>query len=143
MSNPLAGNEPGNEEVRYEREDVNSRSTFWFGVWILVIMVVVAVLVKPFYNLLAEHETSTQPPAAYALPTEPRAPGATTPRLQVEPALDLATLRAHEDRILDSYAWVDKESGIARIPIEDAMRLVAEQGLPVFPPPAKAGKETR
>jgi len=143
MSKPLAGSEPGNEEVRFEREDVNSRSTIWFGISILVVMVVVAFLVKPFYDLLAEHETRTQPPPAYALPAEPPAPAATTPRLQVEPVVDLATLRAHEDRILDGYAWVDKERGIARIPIEDAMRLVAEQGLPVFPPAPKAEKETR
>jgi hypothetical protein len=143
MSTPMPGHEPGNEEVRFEREDVNSRSTLWFGIWILVVMVVVAVLVKPFYDMLAEHETRTQPPAAYALPTEPPAPDATTPRLQVEPVADLATLRAHEDRILDSYAWVDKEKGVARIPVEDAMRLVAEQGLPVFPPAPTTEKETR
>ena len=34
-----------NHDVRYEKEDINERSTFWFGFWILVLMVGVAFLV--------------------------------------------------------------------------------------------------
>jgi len=127
---------PGHEkdEVTYEREDVNARSSFWFGVWILVVMVAVAIFVRPLYKLLAEEESGSQPPAAYlpkAVPPATEPPG---PRLQVHPAADLAAFRARENEILDGYAWVDKEKGVARIPIDEAMRLVAERGLPVFPP---------
>jgi hypothetical protein len=45
------------------------------------------------------------------------------PRLQTTPALDLAQLRAAEDRHLSRYAWVDRSRGIAQIPIERAMDL--------------------
>ena len=126
MSGPSNG-------VRFEKRDINERSAFWFGFWILVVMVVVALLMKPLYGLLAARETAAQAPAAYVLPTEPGALEPSGPRLQATPELELAAFRAQEDAILESYAWVDKERGIVRIPVTEAMRLVAERGLPSFP----------
>ncbi len=52
------------------------------------------------------------------------------PRLQTNPREDLADLRRAEERVLDSYGWVDKDAGVVRIPIDDAMRLTVERGLP-------------
>jgi hypothetical protein len=62
------------------------------------------------------------------------------PSLQPLPARDLAQFRAEEDLALGSYGWVDKEKGIVRIPIERAMRLLEERGLPApaASPPALA-----
>ena len=54
--------------------------------------------------------------------------------------LELAAFRAREDAILASYAWVDKEHGIVRIPVEEAMRLVAERGVPFFEVPEPPGE---
>ena len=128
-------------DVRYEKRDINERSSFWFGFWILVVMVVVAFLMKPLYELLSRRETAAQAPAAYVLPTEPGALEPSGPRLQVTPELELGAFRAQEDAILESYAWVDKERGIVRIPVAEAMRLVAERGLPTFPPAEDGGEE--
>jgi hypothetical protein len=138
----MSGPPPENRDVTFERKDVNERSAFWFGVWILVIMVAVALLVKPLYNLLAREEAGSQPPSAYLPGAEPRTLEPPGPRLQVRPGDDLAAFRSQEDRILAGYAWVDKEKGIVRIPVEEAMRLVAERGLPVFPkaPEEKAAR---
>jgi len=126
MSGPSNG-------VRFEKRDINERSAFWFGFWILAVMVVVAFLMKPLYNLLSKRETAAQAPAAYVLATEPGALEPSGPRLQVKPELDIGAFRAQEDAILASYAWVDKERGVVRIPVVQAMRLVAERGVPVFP----------
>ncbi|MBZ9872858.1 hypothetical protein LB542_18570 [Mesorhizobium sp. BR1-1-9] len=52
------------------------------------------------------------------------------PALQDFPGADLAAFRQQEDRELGILAWVDRNGGIARIPIDDAMKLVAAQGLP-------------
>ena len=52
------------------------------------------------------------------------------PRLQTNPREDLRELRAKEDELLGSYGWVDKNAGVVRIPIEDAMKLTVERGLP-------------
>ena len=122
-----------NHGVRYEKEDINERSTFWFGFWILVLMVSVSLLLKPLYNLLVARGVETQAPAAYVAESDPAALEPPGPRLQVRPELELAVIRAQEDAILSSYAWVEKDRGIARIPIDEAVRIVAERGLPMFP----------
>jgi len=122
-----------NRDVRYEKEDINERSTVWFGVWILVLMVGVSFLLKPLYNLLVARGVETQAPAAYVAESDPGALEPPGPRLQATPERQLAELRAQEDAILSSYAWVEKDRGVARIPIDEAMRIVAERGLPTFP----------
>jgi hypothetical protein len=38
-----------------------------------------------------------------------------------------------QDQTLASYDWVDKDKGIVRIPIDKAMELLAQRGLPVLP----------
>jgi hypothetical protein len=131
----MSGPSNENPDVRYEKKDINPRSTLWFGVWVLVIMVVVAFLMKPLYDVLVAREVATQPKAAYVDDPDPKAIEPPAPRLQVTPERDLAALRAQEDAILASYAWIEKDRGIVRIPIEEAMRIVAENGLPTFPPP--------
>ena len=68
-------------------------------------------------------------------PTYPLAAGQETrlppePRLQTDPRGDLRELRAHEDAVLSTYGWVDKAAGVVRIPIDEAMRITAQRGLP-------------
>jgi hypothetical protein len=125
-----------NHDVRYEKEDINERSTFWFGFWILALMVGVAFLVKPLYNLLVARGVETQTPAAYVADADPEALRPPAPRLQARPEVELAELRAQEDAILGSYAWVEKDRGLVRIPVDEAMRIVAERGMPTFPTPS-------
>jgi hypothetical protein len=52
------------------------------------------------------------------------------PRLQSAPVRDLEELRAFEDAVLQSYGWVDRGAGVMRIPIERAIELLAQRGLP-------------
>lgn len=57
-----------------------------------------------------------------------------TPRLQLDDGLqDVAELHQREDLLLKHYTWVDRSQGKVRIPIERAMELIAQQGLPVAP----------
>jgi hypothetical protein len=60
------------------------------------------------------------------------------PKLVASEPLALAEFRAQEEALLTSYGWVEKDRGLARIPIEHAMRIVAAQGLPKFEGPAAA-----
>jgi len=60
------------------------------------------------------------------------------PRLQVNQQLDLKQVKEHEQQILHSFGWVQKESGTVRIPIDRAMDLIAERGLPATKPVAAA-----
>ena len=55
------------------------------------------------------------------------------PRLQTAPRQDLQDLRGREDAQLNAYGWIDRNAGVVRIPVEEAMRLTVERGLPVRP----------
>ena len=52
------------------------------------------------------------------------------PRLQTNPREDLRELRAQRRRAAHQYGWVDRNAGIVRIPIDEAMKLTLERGLP-------------
>lgn len=52
------------------------------------------------------------------------------PRLQGNPAGELLRMRAADHAALESYGWVDRPAGIAHLPIERAIDVVAEKGLP-------------
>lgn len=55
-----------------------------------------------------------------------------TPRVQVDDGIqDLVELHEREDLLLNNYSWVDQAQGKVRIPIERAMELMAQRGLPV------------
>jgi hypothetical protein len=55
------------------------------------------------------------------------------PQLQVDPSEDLARLRAAEEQRLYGYYWIDKDRGVVHIPIDRAMKKLAEQGIDGFP----------
>jgi hypothetical protein len=57
-----------------------------------------------------------------------------TPRLLTDDGdQDVADMHAREDLLLSNYSWVDQSKGTVRIPIEQAMQLIAQRGLPVAP----------
>ena len=57
-----------------------------------------------------------------------------TPRVQTDDGnQDVADLHAREDLLLEHYSRVDGADGKVRIPIERAMELIAQRGLPVAP----------
>lgn len=51
-------------------------------------------------------------------------------RSQLQPSKDLEQLLELQRRDLSGYSWVDRESQIVRIPIEQAMKLIIERGIP-------------
>jgi hypothetical protein len=67
--------------------------------------------------LLLQTWLHTTVPPIGAVPPEPR--------LQSNPTAQLAAQRAREQALLDGYAWVDRNAGIARIPVGRAMDILA------------------
>lgn len=59
------------------------------------------------------------------------------PRLQSNPERDLARMRAEERARLEGYGWVDRERGIARIPVTEAMRILGERGAGAYAAPVQ------
>jgi hypothetical protein len=113
----------------YEKRDVNLRffTAIMVGLFIILLAGMSASLW--FQNVSIERERAAVPPPSPMAVTLPAVPP--EPRLQVVPAEDLQKLRAEEDAVLNRYELVDAQGGIVRIPIERAMDLVAERGLPV------------
>jgi hypothetical protein len=119
-----------NAEVVHEYSDVNVSAIIRFGIGLLVIGVVIHVFLwwlQGTYSRQNERvQTHVYPLAAGQ---QDRLPP--SPRLQDNPQQDLQDLRTKQKAILEGYGWVDKEGGVARIPIEDAMKMVVERGVPV------------
>ena len=124
-----------NHEVRFEHSDVDAASLLKYGFWLVVTTVVVVVLLWRLYFVFVAREAARQPPPP-VMKVDPEAMSVPLPILQTMPTLDLAAFRAREDSVLHSYGWVDKEAGVVRIPIEEAMRILAERGMPAVAPAA-------
>ena len=83
------------------------------------------------------------------LQPQPRAPTGLvdrgiSPDRETAPNEEMRRFLAEEEQELASYGWVDEGNGIARIPIDRAMELIVEQGMPqTSPQPTadNAGKE--
>ena len=59
------------------------------------------------------------------------------PRLQTDPPADFKLYKERSLKRLTGYGWADRERGIAHIPIDEAMRRVAEHGIPDWPADAR------
>jgi hypothetical protein len=114
---------PGAHETR----DVNARRLLQLALALATIIGLVLVVGALFFDYL-ERSTARGVPPSPLLTTSDRPP---SPRLQVDPQIDLLRKRAQEDAVLNSYEWVDRATGTVRIPIERAIELTAERGLPV------------
>ena len=62
------------------------------------------------------------------------APDYAGPLLQAKPEEDLKAMRANNAGDLDNYGWIDRNSGSVRLPIERAMELIVQRGLPPVSP---------
>lgn len=119
--------EPENPPIHFEERDVDVWAVGKFGIALVLLCVVCLALLlglfKFFENQNGGPRTQTQIGIdAAKLPPEPR--------LQETPIQDLRAMRAAEDRILNSYGWIDKDAGTVRIPIDRAIDLLAQRGLP-------------
>ena len=114
--------------VHHEESDIQIGPIFKFLGWLTVLGVIVQVVVwlmMLFFESRARQEQIQYPLAVGQQDRQPP-----EPRLQVEPQQDHDAYEAREHELLNGYSWVDKGAGVVRIPIEEAMKRVVEQGLP-------------
>ena len=78
-------------------------------------------------------ETPDRIRAAHQAPVKPVKPQPPQPRLQVKPGADLRSYCGDQMQKLDTYGWVDPENGVVRIPIDRAIDVTIERGLPARP----------
>lgn len=115
----------------HEERDVNTWAVGKFAIALVLLCGVALLILAALFKYFAWREAGG--PAAPTgvnvdarkLPPEPR--------LQDTPVLDLKAMKAAEDLILNGYGWVDQQHGIARIPINRAIDLLSQRGLPSRP----------
>lgn len=122
-----------NPGVEFEKDDLKSNWLTTTGLAILaiivVVMIVVAVLIGGLQQQTEFEAEAVQAPLLEVRPTPP------LPRLQPNPIdgttaeEDVASYLEKQERILNRYRWVDKEGGVAQIPIDHAIEIVGGQGL--------------
>ena len=139
----------------FEREDLSASGVLYFIVGVGALCLVVFLVAVGFYKLLDERAGKEQPqvsPLATNVPKDTRQlpegyknylkDSFPAPRLEIDERTELNDDRMAEEEKLNSYGYVDENHVTVRIPIERAMDLIAQRGLPVRSQAAAPGTET-
>jgi hypothetical protein len=118
----------GTAPAGHEMSDVDVGGVFIFAVGLVITVLVVQLMLWMMFAFLARWEGRSARQYPFAAAQQSRLPP--TPRLQVNPREDMRELRSAEDGALTSYGWVDRSNGVVRIPIDEAMKLTVQRGLP-------------
>jgi len=118
----MAGN--NKHRAGFEESDVNVVAVGKFGVALLLMTVAAMALIFGVFRYFQASE------GGKAVSVDP-AKVFPHPQLQKEPIPDLKAVRDAEEQMLNSYGWVDRQKGVARMPIARAMELLVRKGLPV------------
>src|SRR5262245_40404521 len=118
-------------EAGYEKRSVNIKIILELGAATIVIAVLIYLLMWAVFIYYDKRETSSGKLFESAPVVSLRQKLPPEPRLQTDPQLDLIQLRELEDKELNSYGWIDRDSGTVRIPVDRAIDRLVERGLPV------------
>jgi hypothetical protein len=130
------GQNPGTE---FEQRDLSATGIFSFMLGLAVFGVIIHFVLAGMYDVLDRYEARHQTPLnPLATPVEKRSrqvPADTLmkfpePRLEVNERTELSGVILSQEQQLNSYGWVDQKSGVVHIPIERAMQIIAQRGLP-------------
>jgi hypothetical protein len=127
--------EPIDPKTRAEWTDVH---VFWVliaGLGVLLFLWAVVVIIYPLFNYFQYERTGGRQPSKVLTYLPPLPP---EPRNESSPLAHAADFFARQSQELSRYRWVDRTRGVVSIPIERAMQIVAQQGIP---PSRPGGKE--
>jgi hypothetical protein len=130
---------PLHDDVSYEPKDVRVTPILKFLIYLgvgTVLSFVIALFVYRGLKTYFSDSYAPPPPSRTGvgptLPPEPRLQG--MPGHLIDPQRDLRNTVEADDAANNELKWVDEKSGIAQIPVKDAMDLIVEKGLPLVPP---------
>jgi hypothetical protein len=137
----------------YERSDVDVAGVVYFLIGLAIACVLSYFIVRGLYAFLERHFEAEQTPVSPLVTNAPvdtrhlpqkyktDSQGADyekylnenfpAPQLETDERTQLNEIRLHEEDTLSTYDWLDQKAGTVRIPIDRAMDLLAQRGLPV------------
>jgi hypothetical protein len=121
--------------VEAEADRVSTKIVVTFGIVVMLMCVVAAVLMAALFRTLdrGAERKDEKLIAAAGLERRESAPPP-LPRLQIYPVKHWKDFQAAERERLTTYGWMDRGTGAVHIPIDRAIELVAERGVAPLPP---------
>jgi len=155
MSNPNHPVKP-QPHADYERRDIGVSAVVYFLIGLAVALVISYFLVDGLYKYLDKRSEAEQTPVSPLVTNAQQdtrhippqygsdyqkylKEGFPAPQLETNERTELNDIRLREENVLSTYDYVDKNAGTVRIPIDRAMELLAQRGLPVR---SQAGQTT-
>ncbi len=139
MKHSHSGHEPG-----FEREDLSTRGVFAFMIGLGIAGLVIYFIVVGMYTFLDNYERSQMTTASPLVTSKGAMSRVVTqdyvdqrfkengaPMLETNERGQFRDFLINQENQLNSYGWVDEKAGVAHIPIERAMELTVQRGLPV------------
>ena len=141
---------PENDNVAFDSRDVKARTIYIYLAALasaVILSYVVCVFVLRVTTRLAAESDTPPPPVReemgkdyVTMPPEPRLQG--VPGHGTDPQYDLREKIQEDSEADEKTGWIDQNSGVAQIPVEDAMKIIARKGLPAAStPPAEKKKK--
>jgi len=136
-----AGTNPVHTDVAYEKQDVEAGSIYIYLIGLAVTVLLsygVCVFVLRATTRVAVSSDTPPPPVREQMgasfqnmPPEPRLQG--VPGHRNDPQADLREKMKQDRDANERFGWIDQNAGIAQIPVKEAMKIIAEKGLPAAP----------
>jgi hypothetical protein len=156
MSDELINHgQPIGEDPEFEHEDLGTHGIFAFMIALVVSGVAIYFIIIAMYSFLDKYERSRMVTASPLVTTKGSISRVMTqgevddlfkdngaPMLETNERGQFREFLLNQENQLNSYGWVDEKSGVAHIPIEHAMELMVQRGLPVCAQGCGDGKAT-
>ena len=139
---------PHHDTVAYEERDIKVHSIYWYLIALTISVAAsffICIYVLRYTERFVSREDTPMMPARAAMGRDYRVLPP-EPRLQGVPGHDADPQQDHRDKVRadneanEKYGWVDQSAGIAQIPVKEAMKIIAQKGLPAMAPAAPEKK---
>lgn len=121
----------------YEKRDVSLPFIVKSGIYLTVLVVATFVVVTWGYGVYDDRSGQLVSGTAQPSPLRDEAGSADRlppgPLLQPDPRAEYELYLEDQQQAVSSYGWADRAAGKIVIPVERAIELAAERGLPTFP----------
>jgi hypothetical protein len=146
---PHRHREPGEEDplhnadVEHEHSDINVRAVIGSAIVLFVVAALAQLLMWALFVVFDRQAAANDPSISHLAAPPTTMPSnqigtpvftpetVAAPHLLTNEPLNLQQQRDKEQKVLHGYGWVNQATGVARMPIDEAKKLIVERGLPV------------